>query len=430
MFKRVCLFALAGLAMGFLAGCGGGSGGSQLNTGSTSAKMAVSAFDSTTGASVNHVAYGNPVTVQAVVTDKTGKAAPGVIVTFAIDETAAATLSQTKVLTDSSGKATVRISANVISTDTAIVVSASTSITSTDKAGTSTTATASASVNMSVGQTTSGTTQGTPAILSYVGATTKRMVIKGASAGSGTLSETSTVSFKVLDSTGAVVSGASVIFDLTSRNGGIQTDGSDSAVTVTSDSGGIAKVTIQSGTLPESFLVFGTLPGSASPTAKYYSNDQLAISSSFPDQSHLKLIWQSGASCPATTGTLTYPCTVVVTLGDFMGHPAPDGTVVTFASAQATIVGTTDAGGTATGYCTTTAGQCTANIVAGDGRGDVIGNWLYPLNHVVAFAKGLSAPASTPITINSYSSAGVIGSTKTVIASPDSDDYIRASLYW
>lgn len=430
MFKRIYLIALAGLAMGFLAGCGGGSGGSQLDTGSTTPKVALSALDSTTGASVSHISYGNPVTVQAVVTDSLGKAAPGAVVTFSVDDSTSATLSQTKVLTDSSGKATVRVSANVISTDTVVVVSASAAVTSTDTAGTSTTATATASVNMSVGQTTSGTTQGTPALLSYVSATTKRMVIKGASAGSGTLSETSTVSFKVLDSTGAVVSGASVIFDVTSRNGGILTNGSGSAVTVTSDSGGIAKVTVQSGTLPESFLVYGTLPASASPTTKYYSNDQLAISSSFPDQYHFSIAFQSGASCAATSGTLTYPCAVVVTVGDFLGHPAPDGTVVTFASAQATIVGTTDSGGTATGYCTTSAGQCTASIVAGNLRGTISGNYLYPLNHVVAFAKGLNAPASTPITANYYSSAGVIGSTTTVIASPDSDDYIRASIYW
>jgi hypothetical protein len=420
MFKRIFRIALAGLAMGFLAGCGGGSGGTQLSPGSASVQVALTVTDSASNAATNHIAYGNPVTVQAIVTDKSGKAASDAIVTFAVDDAAAVELSQTKVLTDSSGKAWIRVSANKINKDTAIVVTASASVSTKTTTGT-TTATASSTANLSVGQTTTGAPQGTPALLQYVSATPTRMVIKGASAGSGSLSETSVVSFKVLDSLGTIVTGAQVTFDLTSRNGGIQTNGSDSAVTVTSDSGGIAKVTIQSGTLPESFLVYGTLPGSAAPTQKYYSNDQLAISSNFPDQTHFSLMWDPSASC-GKGGELTYPCTLNVFVGDYLGHPVPDGTIVTFVtSQQGLVVGTTDSGGSATGYCKTSAGQCTAKVW-GDG---------WTRNEVVAYAKGQNAPASTPIIVHNYSANNWGGATAiTVIASPDSDQYIRESIMW
>jgi hypothetical protein len=201
---------------------------------------------------------------------------------------------------------------------------------------------------------------------------------------------------------------------------------------VTSDSGGIAKVTVQSGTLPESFLVYGTLPASTSPATKYYSNDQLAISSSFPDQSHFSLGWQSGAAC-ADTGALTYPCSLVVNVGDFLGHPAPDGTVVTFVTSQkGLVVGTTDSGGSATGYCTTSAGQCTVKVWGDEGYvgTDASGAKVRIANNeVVAFAKGMNALANTPITVNTYS-ATVITKTTTVISAPDSDDYVREVIRW
>lgn len=417
-----------------LVGCGGGSSGASAlpggssggSTGGTtqpdtlkSVIVTLTATDPTSGASSTSLVYGKPARLQAKVTDQDGKVVPSAIVTFTATPDGLVDFSQTSVLTNAQGIAEVQVSARIISTPSAVSLTAA--VSAANVTGTS------LPVNMSVGSTTSSGTVGAPAILQYVSTSPTRIVIKGASVGAaGTVSENSTVSFKVLDSAGNTVSGAQVTFDVSTRNGGVTTNSSASAVTVTSNSLGVAEVTVGSGTEPESLYVFATLPGSSDPTRRFYANDQIAISSGLPDQYFFTLFHQAGSACSDPSKPLVYPCGMTINVADILGHPAPDGTIVSFATMEGgLVVGDADGNANATGYCLTKAGQCNVNVWGGGSRTADLVNGPFA-NEVVAYAIGQRAPANTPIDVLSRLSA----TPKVIVAAPASDNYVRDYIHW
>jgi len=387
--RNLLLASLAGLV---LSACGSGSsGGSQLKQPSTSqsAAMTIAATDPNTGAGVTSISKTGPVTqaqITAVVTNGAGNPIDGVLVTFTASDTTAVTLSSTAVQTIN-GKATILVNANAIATPTAIKINAagalnSISVTSPD-------------LVLSVGAGTTTGSVGQPATAQYVGANPTRIVVDGGSAGAGVLTETSQIQFKILDANGATVPNAQATFNLSTTNGGLTfldtTRPSCSVATpcgtvsVVSNSAGVVTATVKSGTAPESFLVWVTLPTGVDPTLKSYANDQLAVSGNAPSQYHFSMLFDSSATCPnpdATKG-ISYPCKIVISAGDFFAHPVPDGTVITFSGSTGTVVvGDADSQGTYSGYCKTKAGQCTANVVAGMGPGR---------NEIVAYAEAVSS---------------------------------------
>ncbi|MGC3962968.1 MAG: Ig-like domain-containing protein [Rhodocyclaceae bacterium] len=402
-----------------LAACGGGGGGngtclasggcgntSSSSTSSSSSSEATTAYgmtletmDTASGLAVNPVTsalvYGKPFKLSVTVTNPDKTAAAGVVVVFTTDDTTNSqfTPSSGKALTDVNGKASITLSATTPSASGAMTIKAA--------AGT-----ASVSQNYSINSTSGTGTVGTPSYLQYVGASTTRLFISGSTNGINNAAEQTIVQFKVLDSSNNPVKSAQVIYSVTKRNGGILTNGSASDVTVTSNDDGIASVTVTSGTEPLTFNVIGKLV--VAPAKEYYSNDQIVITGSRPDQSKFFLMWDPTSPCALGSAPRNYPCKFTVTVGDIKGNPVADGTVVNFVSYSGVVVATTLAG-QPSGACLTVNSQCTANYT---GRPDII--WGY--HRIVGYTVGNNAPTNSPITD---------GSSTIIVNTPDSDNYIR-----
>jgi hypothetical protein len=162
------------------------------------------------------------------------------------------------------------------------------------------------------------------------------------------LTETSTVAFNVVDSTGGPVAGVDVNFALNTTVGGI----TFTPATATSGTDGRVQTVIQSGTVATSLRVTATVVGLL-PVIATQSN-QLIITTGLPDQDSVSLsvacqnveAWShDGVQNPVT-----------IRLADRYGNPVPDGTAVTF---------NTEGGKVASGCSTVTtsaeSGVCTVN---------------------------------------------------------------------
>jgi hypothetical protein len=176
--------------------------------------------------------------------------------------------------------------------------------------------------------------------IQFVSATPQTVGLKGTGLG-----ETSTVVFKVVDSTGGGRPNAAVTFSLNTTVGGM----SISPTTATSGADGTVQTVVSAGTVHTSVRVTATI---ASPALSTQSS-VLTVTTGLPASRAFSL-----AVGPATygTGPSTYACpnieaynqdlvTVPMTtqLADRYNNPAPDGTAVSF---------TTD-GGHIVGSCTT-----------------------------------------------------------------------------
>jgi hypothetical protein len=146
-------------------------------------------------------------------------------------------------------------------------------------------------------------------------------------AGSGAL-EQSVVTFKVLAGT-APLSNQDVTFRLTINPGGVGLNaaGSTTPVTATTDSEGLATVSVFSGTIPGPVRVRAEL---TSNPAVFAESQNLTVASGPPSQRFMSLSAQNfnieGADIDGTATTLT------VRLADRQGNAVEDGTVVNFTS--------------------------------------------------------------------------------------------------
>ncbi|MFT4174380.1 MAG: hypothetical protein QM639_17580 [Rhodocyclaceae bacterium] len=395
-----------------IGGCGGSSSSSSAGSSSssssansseanTAATISMVTIDAATSLEVDPVttalAYGKPFKLSTTVKNASGQAVAGAVVTFKTDDAANSQLtpSSGKALTDVNGVASISLSSTTPSASGAITVTASTGTTST-------------STNYAINATSASGNSGAPSYLQYVGASTTRLFIAGSTKGINNAAEQSIVQFKVLDVANNPVAGAQVVFTVTKRNGGILTNGSSSDVTVTSNSDGLASVTVNSGSQPLTFNVIGKL--FVAPAKEYYSNDQIVITGSRPDQSKFFLAWDPSATC-GKTGDRTYPCTFSVMVGDIKGNPVADGTVVNFVSYSGVVVATNLAG-QPSGACLTVNSQCSAQYTGKTGL-------THGTHRIVAYTVGNNAPVGEAITD---------GSTTVIVTTPDSDNYIRATL--
>ncbi|MGH8399398.1 MAG: hypothetical protein ACRETA_14345, partial [Gammaproteobacteria bacterium] len=212
------------------------------------------------------------------------------------------------------------------------------------------TITATTSVNGATLTATGTVTVAAAAIgsIQFVSATPSTITLQGVG---GT--ETSTVIFKVINSTGGPVPGASVSFSLDSAAGGM----SLSPTTATSGNNGSVQTVVQSGTVPTTVRVTATVtvPGGASISTQ---SNALIVSTGFPTENGFSLSAVTynveGGDLDGTTNAIT------ARLADNFGNPVPDGTAVYF----------TATGGAIQPGCTTTGGACTVTWTSQNPRPD------------------------------------------------------------
>jgi hypothetical protein len=201
--------------------------------------------------------------------------------------------------------------------------------------------------------------------IQFVSATPTSIGLKGTG-----LNETSTVVFKVLDSTGAARPGVSVSFALNTSVGGITL----LPATATSGNDGTVQTVVSSGTQHTAVRVTATI---ASPALSTQSS-QLSVTTGLPSSAGFSIAFGQSSlqaqgftlACPNVEAYNIDGVTVPITvrLADRYNNPAPNGTSVAF---------TTD-GGHIDGACTTPSnpaanppvqdGTCTVNWTSANPR--------------------------------------------------------------
>lgn len=176
--------------------------------------------------------------------------------------------------------------------------------------------------------------------LQFVSAQPTTITLKG-TGGLG-MQETSTLTFKLVDTGGNPLSGKTVNFSLNTTVGGITL----SAPSSISGADGTVVVTVSAGTAPTPVRVTAS---TTSPSLSTQS-DQLTITSGIPSQ--------AGFSLSASTHNIEgwgydgVTTSITARLADHFSNPVPDGTAVTFISE----------GGNIQGSCATTGGACSVTL--------------------------------------------------------------------
>ncbi len=169
-----------------------------------------------------------------------------------------------------------------------------------------------------------------PAVSSvtFVSASPSTIYIKGSG-----FTETSTVTFKVVDIAGGAIPNQLVSMIATTYTGGLTLDGVSTAVTKTTDSNGEVKVLVNSGTIPTPVRVKASLVGSTITT----SSSNLTITVGLPSQINFsfsqKTLNIEGFNIDGTPNTYT------IIASDRMGNPVPAGTTINFVTEGGQIVG-------------------------------------------------------------------------------------------
>jgi hypothetical protein len=191
----------------------------------------------------------------------------------------------------------------------------------TNSAGTTATLSATGSITIAVAAVGS---------IQFVSATPATIGLKGTG-----LNETSTVIFKVVDSSGGPRQGVTVDFALNTTVGGLKL----STTSAVSAADGTVQTIVSSGTVHTTVAVTASIASPALST----SSSVLAVTTGFPASKAFSIA--VGQGCPNTESYnidgVKVP--VLVQLADRYNNPAPDGTAVAF----------TSAGGHIDGNCTT-----------------------------------------------------------------------------
>jgi hypothetical protein len=176
--------------------------------------------------------------------------------------------------------------------------------------------------------------------------TNQSIVIQGK--GGNGRTETATLTFKVVDIFGNPLSNKQVNFTTTAQSI-VVNKASD-----TTDPSGLVTTTVNSGTVPTSFRVQATLPGTGVNGGPDIStlSDSIVVTTGQPAQRAFSL---SSTVFNVEGWTLDNPSAtnVQVMLADAYGNPVPDGTPVVFQTSMGAI-GSSDKGG-----CNTVNGVCT-----------------------------------------------------------------------
>jgi len=212
----------------------------------------------------------------------------------------------------------------------------------------------SAPANLVVTPPTTGSIQ-------FVSATPANISLKGIG---GT--ETSLVSFKVLDASGKPLSGQKVTLSLSTSVGGITLTPAAPA-TLVSDANGLVVITVNSGTVSTPVRVTASITdASVVPNITLTTQSSgLTITTGIPDQDSFSL---SATTLNPEFRDFDGNTTVVIArLADHFNNPVPDGTVVNF----------TTSGGSIVASCVTAGGACSSTLTSqaprpGNGRVTVL----------------------------------------------------------
>ena len=409
-------------AMGVLSSCGGSdnaafvgtgtsttgttTGTGTTGTGTTSTTYALgsgtgSAFKSgTLNVTTSSLGAGDSATVEGSIVDQTGTLYSGTPVTVVFNSPCIAAGTATI-----AGPAGSTLPAGSVSTSTGTaqatytakgcsgtdVITATATVTSTN--GTASTLSATGSVTIAAAAIGS---------IQFVSATPATIGLKGTG-----LNETSTVIFKVVDSSGGPRSGVPVTFALNTTVGGLGL----TPTTATSASDGTVQTVVSSGTAHTSVVVSATIASPALTT----NSSVLAVTTGLPASAGFSIATATGSSGNACPNTESYnidgvTIPITVRLADRYNNPAPDGTAVAF---------TTD-GGHIGGNCTT------PSSVANSGDGTCLVTWTSadPRPQPSGDSPPIKAPGRTMIlatAIGEESFTDVNGSGYYILGDPFAD---------
>jgi hypothetical protein len=185
--------------------------------------------------------------------------------------------------------------------------------------------------------------------ISFISATPANVTLKGVGSIGG--SSTSTIIFKVLDTSGGPRAGATVTFSLNTSVGGI-TISPTSAVT---DANGEVQTIVSAGTVATTVRVTASTPANGASIST--ESNALTVSTGIPTSANISLAvkcqnveaWEiDGVSVPVT-----------VSMTDRFSNPVPDGTTANFQTTLGGIQASCQTGSTAPG-----SGSCTVNWVS------------------------------------------------------------------
>jgi len=340
-------FSVAALAAGtmLLAGCGGdsfkGSGSSSGGTGGTGGTGTTTTYSLGNGAgsgfqagtialSSTSLSAGGAASLSVSVVDQTGTLYTAAATTVSFNSPCVA---QGLASIAASGNSTAGATAGIVSTTTGNVTA---TYTATGCSGPDV-ITATATVGSSSLTATGTITVAAAAIgsIQFQSAKPATIGLKGTGLG-----ETSTVIFKVVDSSGGPRPGVDVSFALNTNVGGI----SLSPATATSGTDGTVQTVVSAGTAHTSVRVTASIAQPALST----QSGVLAVTTGLPASNAFSM----AVSCQNVEGLHIdgVPVTVTVRLADRYNNPAPDGTTVAFTTSGGHIVG-----------------NCTTPVVPGDG---------------------------------------------------------------
>jgi len=203
----------------------------------------------------------------------------------------------------------------------------------------------SASATVTVAQAAIGSIQ-------FISATPSNITLKGVGSAGG--SATSTVVFKVLDTSGGPRADATVTFALNTTVGGI----SISPTSGTTDANGQVQTIVSGGTVATTVRVTAsTVAGSSTISTE---SNSLTVSTGIPTSNNISLAVGSSTVCPNVEAwdrdNVTVP--ILVSMTDRFSNPVPDGTTVNF---QTTLGGIAATCQTGTPTAAAGSGQCTIN---------------------------------------------------------------------
>ncbi len=183
--------------------------------------------------------------------------------------------------------------------------------------------------------------------LRYIGAQPgSALVVKGA--GGFGKQESGVVTFKLVDTTGNGVAGATVQFKESTIAGGIKL----SAYSGITDSNGLVSITLYAGTLPTPVTILATTQDPVTLASLSSASSLLSISAGPPEQRSMSLSVETfNILGDLTDGTTT---NVTVRMSDYWGNSVSDGTVVSMIAEGGNISNAANGSGS----CATVNGAC------------------------------------------------------------------------
>jgi hypothetical protein len=356
MYKVLSLAAVAALSV-CLAACGGGDSPSTLDSGATSSS---SGGSSSGGSSSGSSSGGTTKTTYSMGNGVGSSFQSGMIGLASTSLAAGATTSVTLDIVDQTGTlytntspVTVTFSSQCLSNGLAVLAAnGTTGVTIATTTGTingTYTAKGCSGADVITATATLGsqtlTATGTVTVsaasvgsIQFVSATPTTIGLKGTG-----LNETSTLVFKVVDSTGGARPGVNVTFALSSSVGGLTL----SPPSATSANDGTVQTVVSSGTQHTTVTVQATTAATGSSPSFSTESSQLTVTTGLPASAAFSIAVgapsyaSSGPACANVEAydldLITVP--VTVQLADRYGNPAPDGTPVAFTADGGHIVG-------------------------------------------------------------------------------------------